>query len=54
MERKHLILWCRFYGHPQLKRILNMDEMISHPRKEFPMEDGGRTDKRPFLWKNRR
>lgn len=35
-----------FKGHPQLKRILNMEEMISHPmRKEFPMEDGGRTDK---------
>lgn len=35
-----------FIGHPQLKRILNMDEMISHPmRKEFPMEDAGRTDK---------
>jgi len=35
-----------FLGHPQLKRILNMDEMVSHPmRKEFPMEDGGRTDK---------
>ncbi len=35
-----------FNGHPQLKRILNMDEMISHPmRKEFPMEDSGRTDK---------
>ena len=35
-----------FTGHPQLKRILNMDEMVSHPmRKEFPMEDGGRTDK---------
>ncbi|MBC7525498.1 MAG: NADH-quinone oxidoreductase subunit C [Flavobacterium sp.] len=35
-----------FSGHPQLKRILNMDEMISHPmRKEFPMEDSGRTDK---------
>jgi NADH-quinone oxidoreductase subunit C len=35
-----------FKGHPQLKRILNMDEMISHPmRKEFPMEDSGRTDK---------
>lgn len=35
-----------FTGHPQLKRILNMDEMISFPmRKEFPMEDGGRTDK---------
>jgi NADH-quinone oxidoreductase subunit C len=35
-----------FKGHPQLKRILNMDEMISFPmRKEFPLEDGGRTDK---------
>lgn len=36
----------KFKGHPQLKRILNMDEMISFPmRKEFPMEDSGRTDK---------
>jgi NADH-quinone oxidoreductase subunit C len=35
-----------FVGHPQLKRILNMDEMVSFPmRKEFPLEDGGRTDK---------
>ena len=35
-----------FKGHPQLKRILNMDEMESFPmRKEFPLEDGGRTDK---------
>jgi NADH-quinone oxidoreductase subunit C len=35
-----------FKGHPQLKRILNMDEMVSYPmRKEFPMEDSGRTDK---------
>lgn len=35
-----------FIGHPQLKRILNMDEMVSFPmRKEFPMEDSGRTDK---------
>jgi NADH-quinone oxidoreductase subunit C len=35
-----------FIGHPQLKRILNMDEMVSHPmRKEFPLEDSGRTDK---------
>lgn len=33
-------------GHPQLKRILNMDEMVSFPmRKEFPLEDSGRTDK---------
>ena len=35
-----------FIGHPQLKRILNMDEMVSFPmRKEFPLEDSGRTDK---------
>lgn len=35
-----------FNGHPQLKRILNMDEMVSFPmRKEFPLEDSGRTDK---------
>lgn len=35
-----------FKNHPQLKRILNMDEMESFPlRKEFPMEDQGRTDK---------
>ncbi len=35
-----------FKGHPQLKRILNMDEMVSFPmRKQFPMEDSGRTDK---------
>lgn len=36
----------RFINHPQLKRILNMDEMESFPlRKEFPLEDQGRTDK---------
>lgn len=35
-----------FKGHPQLKRILNMDEMEAFPmRKEYPMEDVGRTDK---------
>ena len=35
-----------FKGHPQLKRILNMDEMEAFPlRKEFPLEDQGRTDK---------
>jgi NADH-quinone oxidoreductase subunit C len=35
-----------FKGHPDLRRILNMDEMVSFPmRKEFPMEDSGRTDK---------
>ena len=47
MERETYDFYgVNFIGHPQLKRILNMDEMISFPmRKEFPMEDGGRTDK---------
>jgi NADH-quinone oxidoreductase subunit C len=35
-----------FEGHPNLVRILNMDEMNYHPmRKEFPLEDGSRDDK---------
>lgn len=35
-----------FNGHPNLKRILNMDEMTYHPmRKEYPLEDGTREDK---------
>jgi NADH-quinone oxidoreductase subunit C len=47
MERETYDFYgVNFIGHPQLKRILNMDEMTSFPmRKEFPMEDGGRTDK---------
>ena len=47
MEREAYDFYgINFIGHPQLKRILNMDEMISFPmRKEFPMEDSGRTDK---------
>ncbi|MFM9826935.1 NADH-quinone oxidoreductase subunit C [Flavobacterium sp.] len=47
MERETFDFYgIHFIGHPQLKRILNMDEMVSHPmRKEFPMEDSGRTDK---------
>jgi NADH-quinone oxidoreductase subunit C len=35
-----------FKGHPNLKRILNVDEMDYFPmRKEYPLEDGTRTDK---------
>ena len=35
-----------FIGHPNLKRILNVDEMDYFPmRKEFPLEDQTRRDK---------
>ena len=35
-----------FIGHPNLKRILNVDDMEYFPlRKEFPLEDQKRTDK---------
>ena len=35
-----------FIGHPNLKRILNVEEMDYFPmRKEFPLEDQSRTDK---------
>ncbi len=35
-----------FTGHPNLARILNMDEMNYHPmRKEYRLEDEGRSDK---------
>jgi NADH-quinone oxidoreductase subunit C len=36
----------QFEGHPDLRRILNVDEMDYFPmRKEYPLEDGTRTDK---------
>lgn len=35
-----------FVGHPNLIRIMNVDEMDYHPlRKEFPLEDQTRKDK---------
>ena len=35
-----------FKGHPDLRRILNMDEMNYFPmRKEYPLEDAARGDK---------
>ena len=35
-----------FDGHPDLRRILNMEEMDYHPmRREYPLEDDTRNDK---------
>jgi NADH-quinone oxidoreductase subunit C len=35
-----------FEGHPNLTRILNVDDMDYHPlRKEYPLEDQTRRDK---------
>jgi NADH-quinone oxidoreductase subunit C len=47
MERETFDFFgVNFVGHPNLKRILNVDEMIYFPmRKEFPLEDQTRIDK---------
>ena len=47
MERETYDFYgVNFIGHPNLKRILNVDEMDYFPmRKEFPLEDQGRVDK---------
>jgi len=47
MEREtYDFFGVKFVGHPNLKRILNVDEMDYFPmRKEFPLEDQTRIDK---------
>jgi len=47
MERETYDFYgVNFVGHPNLKRILNVDEMEYFPmRKEFPLEDQSRIDK---------
>jgi len=47
MEREtYDFFGVNFVGHPNLKRILNVDEMDYFPlRKEFPLEDQLRIDK---------
>ncbi len=47
MERETFdFLGVNFVGHPNLKRILNVEEMDYHPlRKEYPLEDQTRIDK---------
>jgi NADH-quinone oxidoreductase subunit C len=40
-----------FEGHPKLKRILNVDDMIIFPmRKEYPLEDQTRDDKEDIMF----
>lgn len=47
MEREtYDFFGINFVGHPNLKRILNVDEMDYFPlRKEYPLEDQSRIDK---------
>jgi NADH-quinone oxidoreductase subunit C len=47
MEREaYDFFGIQFEGHPNLKRILNVDEMTVFPlRKDFPLEDPTREDK---------
>lgn len=47
MERETYDFYgINFIGHPNLKRILNVDEMDYFPmRKEYPLEDQSRMDK---------
>ena len=50
MERETYDFYgVQFLGHPDLRRILNMDEMVDFPlRKEFPLEDPLREDKKDY------
>ncbi|MDF2448939.1 MAG: NADH-quinone oxidoreductase subunit [Bacteroidota bacterium] len=52
MEREtYDFFGVRFKGHPNLKRILNVDEMDIFPmRKEYPLEDQTRTDKKDDMF----
>jgi NADH-quinone oxidoreductase subunit C len=52
MEREtYDFFGINFEGHPNLVRILNVDDMEAFPmRKEFPLEDPNRVDKRDFFF----
>ncbi|MFI5451743.1 NADH-quinone oxidoreductase subunit C [Pedobacter sp. UC225_61] len=48
MEREtYDFFGVKFEGHPDLRRILNMDELNVHPMlKQYPLEDPNRVDKK--------
>ena len=52
MERETYDFYgVNFKGHPNLKRILNVDDMIIFPmRKEYPLEDQTREDKNDTMF----
>lgn len=52
MEREtYDFFGVKFKGHPNLKRILNVDEMDIFPlRKEYPLEDQSRDDKNDSMF----
>jgi NADH-quinone oxidoreductase subunit C len=52
MEREtYDFFGIQFTGHPDLRRILNVEDMIMFPmRKEFPLEDQTREDKRDNMF----
>ncbi len=52
MEREtYDFFGVKFTGHPDLRRILNVEDMIMFPlRKEFPLEDQTREDKEDYMF----
>ncbi|MFQ3575770.1 MAG: NADH-quinone oxidoreductase subunit C [Cytophagales bacterium] len=52
MEREaYDFFGVQFLGHPDLRRILNMDELEVFPmRKEYPLEDPNRVDKKDYFF----
>ena len=52
MEREtYDFFGVQFVGHPDLRRILNVDDMDVFPmRKEHPLEDPNRVDKKDYFF----
>jgi NADH-quinone oxidoreductase subunit C len=52
MEREtYDFFGVQFEGHPNLCRILNVDDMTVFPmRKEYPLEDPNRVDKKDLFF----